>query len=128
MHKNFRFRVERTGERIYTAIPNEESYEVVWENCGNKGVFYPHEEVERYVKEGFWVVVDNDVDELINRFSYHAPKPGQPEKYESIRARLREVAQYIEDVTPDCREREEAIKKLEEAMFWANASIARREN
>lgn len=41
--------------------------------------------------------------QLENNFMYHAPKEGQPEKYEAT----------------------VAITNLETAMFWANASIAR---
>ncbi len=60
-----------------------------------------------------------------NNFTYHAPKPGQPEKYEAIRAKAKEFAYLIEELTPKCREQSVAITKLEEVMFWANAAVAR---
>lgn len=65
--------------------------------------------------------------DLDNRFTYHSPKPGQPEKYSVIRASLKEAAEIIVSACPNSRERSLAITKLEEAGYWANASIARNE-
>lgn len=65
--------------------------------------------------------------DLANRFNYHAPKEGQVERYADIRAMLREVAMAIKERTPTSREQSLALTKLEEVMFWANASIARNE-
>jgi hypothetical protein len=63
--------------------------------------------------------------ELKNRFTYHAPTPGQPEIYQSIREGARELATHIDGLAPDSREKSLAIKALEEAVMWANAAIAR---
>lgn len=63
--------------------------------------------------------------DLNNRFDYHAPKEGQTEKYFAIRSTLKETAELIISACPDSSERSLAITKLEEAMFWANAAIAR---
>lgn len=63
--------------------------------------------------------------QIENNFKYHAPKEGQPEKYEAIRGKMKELAYLIEEVCPNSRERSVAITNLETAMFWANASIAR---
>jgi len=68
-----------------------------------------------------------EVPEIINRFTYHAPKDGQPKKYEEIRAKALELAQLINVLCPSSREKFLAITKLEESSFWANASIARNE-
>jgi len=65
--------------------------------------------------------------EMENRFKYHTPKPGQTEKYVIIRDKTKEVAQIIIDLCPESREKSLAITKLEEAVMWANASIARNE-
>jgi hypothetical protein len=66
-----------------------------------------------------------DDSDLQNRFTYHAPKPGQPEVYQEIRDNAHELARLINDHAPDSREKSLAITKLEEAVMWANASIAR---
>ena len=63
--------------------------------------------------------------ELHKRFTYHPPKEGQPEIYEDIRSRARNYAMYISQICPESRELSLAITKLEEVVFWANASIAR---
>lgn len=60
-----------------------------------------------------------------NNFSYHTPKEGQPEKYEAIRAKAKELAYLIEIECPKSREAALAMTNLEQAVFWANASIAR---
>jgi predicted nuclease with TOPRIM domain len=63
--------------------------------------------------------------ELHNRFTYHAPKPGQPAKYEDIRAAGRYLAHLLVNLCPDGRELSLAVTKLEESIMWANAAIAR---
>lgn len=66
-----------------------------------------------------------ETKDLDNRFTYHAPKEGQPEKYEEIRDRARQYAHALNGLCPDSREKSLAITKLEQVVFWANASIAR---
>lgn len=66
-----------------------------------------------------------DLIELKHRFTYHAPKEGQPDKYTCLRSEALDLAVVIKDLCPDSREKSLAITKLEEAVFWANASIAR---
>ncbi|TXH59011.1 MAG: hypothetical protein E6Q97_00950 [Desulfurellales bacterium] len=60
-----------------------------------------------------------------NNFMYHSPKEGQPEKYEALRAKAKELAQMMLELCPDSRERAVALTELETANFWANAAIAR---
>lgn len=62
-----------------------------------------------------------------NNFSYHAPKAGQPEKYQAIREKAKELAYLIESSVPNSRERSLAMTNLEQSVFWANAGIARNE-
>ena len=64
-------------------------------------------------------------EELVNRFNHHIPKEGEPERYNAGRTLLLDVAVEIGNLTPASREQSVALTKLEEAMFWANASIAR---
>jgi len=68
-----------------------------------------------------------DKNDLENRFTYHAPKEGQPGKYVAIRDKAKLFAVMICDLCPESRERSLAITNLEQAVFWANASIARHE-
>lgn len=63
--------------------------------------------------------------QIENNFKYHAPKEGQPEKYEAIREKVKELAYMLEDLCPNSREKSVAMTNLETAVFWANASIAR---
>ena len=60
-----------------------------------------------------------------NNYIYHAPKEGQPEIYQSLRDKARELAILIQSTVPESREKSLAFTKLEEAVFWANAGIAR---
>lgn len=62
-----------------------------------------------------------------NNFTYHTPKGDQAERYEKIRGKARELAELLEGCCPDSREKSLANTKLEEAVMWANASIARNE-
>lgn len=64
---------------------------------------------------------------LNNIYTYHAPKGDQQERYEDIREKARELAELIERCCPDSREKSLVHTKLEEAVMWANASIARNE-
>jgi hypothetical protein len=58
---------------------------------------------------------------------HHVPKEGQSEKYEAIRSKSLALAVFICKSCPDSREAALAITHLEQAMFFANAAIARRE-
>lgn len=60
-----------------------------------------------------------------NAFTYHTPKEGQPEKYQAIREKAKELAYLVDTLVPDSREKSLAMTKLEEASMWANAGIAR---
>lgn len=66
-------------------------------------------------------------DELTKRFTYHPPKNNQPERYVGLRGAAKGLAELIVELTPKSREQSLALTKLEEAIFWANASIARNE-
>lgn len=66
-------------------------------------------------------------EDLDNRFTYHAPKPGQPAKYEAIRDKAHWLAAFINETAPESREKSLALTALEECVMWANASIARHE-
>ena len=65
-----------------------------------------------------------DASEIDNIFKYHSPKEDQPQRYEGLRSVGRQLAFLIEDSCPDSREKSVAITKVQEAIMWANASIA----
>lgn len=60
-----------------------------------------------------------------NNFKYHTPQEGQPEKYTAVREKAKELAYLIDELCPNSREKSVAMTKLEEAVMWANASVAR---
>jgi hypothetical protein len=62
--------------------------------------------------------------DIENTFTYHSPKGNQPERYETIREKAKELAHIIEDNCPDSREKSLALTNLQQAIMWANASIA----
>ena len=68
-----------------------------------------------------------DAADLERRFTYHPPKGDQAVRYSSIRREAHELARVIDDLAPDSREKSLAITHLEDAVMWANASIARNE-
>ena len=74
----------------------------------------------------YHLMTDKD---LANRFTYHPPKEdlNQVERYQAIRAEVHSAATVINNRCPESREKSLAITHLEEAVFWANAAIARNE-
>ena len=66
-----------------------------------------------------------EAKDLENRFTYHPPKEGQPEKYKELRDQALELSLMINALAPDSREKSRAITNLEQAIMWANAAIAR---
>jgi hypothetical protein len=67
------------------------------------------------------------MEDLKKRFTYHSPKDDQPSRYQKLRAKAYELAEDINGCCPESREKSLALTKLEEAVMWANASIARNE-
>ncbi len=72
-------------------------------------------------------LTDQDIAEIDNRFSYHAPKDNQFEKYMNIRQLANRFARAIYVNCPNSRERSTALTRLDEAVMHANAAIARNE-
>ena len=69
-----------------------------------------------------------DNDELNKRFTYHAPFGDQPRRYEDIRRNAYTFAGFLVASCPESRELSLALTNLEQAVFWANAAIARNES
>jgi hypothetical protein len=65
--------------------------------------------------------------ELVKRFTHHPPKGDQAVRYGEIRRGGLVLAEKIDDLCPDSREKSLAMTSLEQAIMWANAAIARNE-
>lgn len=72
-------------------------------------------------------ITDEEMKSLGRNFTYHSPKGDQPDRYVRLRDEAKDLAITILQNVPYSRERSLAITKLEEAIFWANAGIARNE-
>ena len=66
-----------------------------------------------------------DYADLINRFTFHPASAEQGARYDIIRKGGLSFAEDIKALAPDSRELSLAVTKIEEAVFWANAAIAR---
>lgn len=74
-----------------------------------------------------YVPDDKDLVQINNNFVYHPVLEGQQDRYVRLRDFGRNMALEILKCAPSSRERSLAITKLEEAVMWANAAIARNE-
>ncbi|MCM3488794.1 hypothetical protein M3689_05670 [Alkalihalophilus marmarensis] len=65
-------------------------------------------------------------EQIEKKFKYHAPKNQSTIlSHETVRNECRHLANTLDEMLPNSREKSLAITKLEEVMMWANASIAR---
>lgn len=72
--------------------------------------------------------MDEDLkNRITNSFIYHPPFGDQVGRYSILRNEARCLAMLIAESTPESREQRLALTKLEEAVMWANAAIARNE-
>ena len=60
-----------------------------------------------------------------NNFMGHPVSDSKKEALEEIRLKAKDFAHQIHVLVPDGREQSIATTKLEEAVFWANAGVAR---
>jgi len=66
--------------------------------------------------------------DLPGRFDYYPPRtPERVREHEAVRAACGQLADALDAVLPDGRDKAVALTKVEEAMFWANAAVARRD-
>ena len=67
-----------------------------------------------------------DREELDHRFKFHpADTDARRLAHTTARESVKELANKLNVLVPDGREKSLAMTKLEEALFWANAAIAR---
>lgn len=65
-------------------------------------------------------------EDIAHRFAFHAATTQEKrDAHTSVRQHCRQLADYINDNVPDGREKSLAITRIEEAMMWANAALAR---
>ncbi len=60
-----------------------------------------------------------------HNFKFCIPQKKKKEKHHKIAENAEQLAKLINIFCPDGREKSLAITKIEEAVMWANASIAR---
>ena len=63
-------------------------------------------------------------EDVETAFTYQRPHGDQPHRYEAINGAAKVMAVSIISNCPESPERTLAIRKLQEARMWANASIA----
>ena len=64
-------------------------------------------------------------EEIEKRFTYHAPKGTAPERFVTLREIAKGLAECVNALVPEGREKALALTKIEEAVMWANAGVAR---
>jgi hypothetical protein len=62
--------------------------------------------------------------DIENTFTYHAPHGDQAERYMAMRVVAKHLAYLIDGSCPESREKSLALTNLQQAVMWANASIA----
>ena len=72
-------------------------------------------------------LLDQEHVDLDKRFTYHKPTGDQPIRYSVLGQRARDLAEDMMFNAPRSRELSLALTKLEEAVMWVNAAIARNE-
>lgn len=63
-------------------------------------------------------------EEIEDLFTYHAPKPGQPERYQAIRDAAKSLAKVIVANTPLSADQTASIRELRLCVMTANSAIA----
>lgn len=60
-----------------------------------------------------------------NNFTSHEATDELERVYASMRSEAKRFATIVNNTCPESREKSLALTKIEEAMFWANAAVAR---
>lgn len=63
--------------------------------------------------------------DVLRRFDAHATGESQSISIARLRIGAKQMAGVIDDEVTPSREKSVALRKLEEALFWANAGVAR---
>lgn len=62
--------------------------------------------------------------QIENIFTYHKPFGDQAPRYGAIRDKAKELALVFNEAAPESCEKSLALTHLQQAVMWANASIA----
>ena len=62
--------------------------------------------------------------ELENRFGYHAATAASAPLHDKIRKSYQALAELINDVLPEGRDKSLALTELQTSMHWANSAVA----
>lgn len=62
---------------------------------------------------------------VLNDFKFHPATPTTGPKHDAVRAACLGLANTLLTIVPESREQSLMLTNLEQAMFWANAGIAR---
>jgi hypothetical protein len=65
-------------------------------------------------------------EEMDNRFDHHPPTGSKVQQHANVRYEFKQLAIDMDNWLPEGREKALVFTNLEQAMFWANAAIARR--
>lgn len=64
--------------------------------------------------------------DIQDMFAYHPPKDESvAEMHTEVRTICASSAESLFELLPECFERSQAITKMREVMYWANAAVAR---
>ena len=77
--------------------------------------------VKEFSREHRLAILNGQIE---NWFTYHKPEGNDPERYQAIRDKAKELAKVIAENTPFCADQTVAIRKIREAVMVANQSIA----
>lgn len=63
-------------------------------------------------------------EDIDNWFQYHAPTSGRLVRYETLRAKSKELAEMFDKGVPDCADKTAAMRHLRETVMAMNLAIA----
>ncbi len=63
--------------------------------------------------------------EIVDKFTYHPPSDAGAQRHESLSRVFVDLAEAVESLCPDGREKSLAFTSLEQAKMWASAAVAR---
>lgn len=63
--------------------------------------------------------------DIKNRFTFHPANPTTASKYEAMRTKALELAEWMDENAPASRELSLALTSLDQTVMWFNAAVAR---